>query len=89
MVKAPGLPNITGSFWNLCGSIDGRNVMGTADGVFATGAKAGDKVANIQDEQIVNGNDGISFDASRSNAIYGASTTVQPPALQLIPQIRY
>ena len=31
----------------------------------------------------------IIFDASRSNSIYGASTTVQPPALQLTPQIRY
>lgn len=30
-----------------------------------------------------------SFDASRSNAIYGKSTTVQPPALALIPQIKY
>jgi hypothetical protein len=29
------------------------------------------------------------FDASKSNAIYGASTTVQPPAVKLIPQIRY
>lgn len=31
----------------------------------------------------------INFDASRSNAIYGASGTVQPPALALIPQIKY
>lgn len=29
------------------------------------------------------------FDAARSNAIYGKSTTVQPPALALIPQIKY
>lgn len=29
------------------------------------------------------------FDASWSNPIYGASSTVQPPALQLIAQIRY
>lgn len=29
------------------------------------------------------------FDASRSSAIYGASDTVQPPALALIPQIKY
>lgn len=29
------------------------------------------------------------FDASRSNNIYGASTTVQPPALCLLPCIRY
>lgn len=29
------------------------------------------------------------FNANRSNAIYGASATVQPPAISLIPQIRY
>ncbi len=29
-----------------------------------------------------------SFDASRSSPVYGASTTVQPPAIKLIPQIR-
>ena len=31
----------------------------------------------------------INFSASRYNSVYGSSTTVQPPALQLIPQIRY
>lgn len=31
----------------------------------------------------------LAFDASRSNAIYGNSTTVQPPALQLVAQIKY
>ena len=31
----------------------------------------------------------IGFDASKSNNIYGSSTTVQPPAIQLLPQIRY
>ena len=73
----------------MCGTVDDSTTMGLADGVFATGAKAGDRVGNIQNEQIINGNDGISFDASRSNAIYGASTTVQPPALVLLPQIRF
>lgn len=29
------------------------------------------------------------FDASRSNAIYGNSTTVQPPAVKMIPLIKY
>lgn len=29
------------------------------------------------------------FDASKSNPIYGNSATVQPPAIQLIPQIKY
>ena len=32
---------------------------------------------------------GASFDASRSNSIYGNSTTVQPTAMVLIPQIKY
>lgn len=31
----------------------------------------------------------LGFDASRSCAIYGASTTVQPPAISLIKQIRF
>ena len=31
----------------------------------------------------------LKFDASKSNPIYGASNTVQPPAIQLIPQLRY
>ena len=31
----------------------------------------------------------LMFAASRSNKIYGASTTVQPPALCLLPCIRY
>ena len=31
----------------------------------------------------------INFNASRSNEIYGAADTVQMPALQLVPQIRY
>lgn len=32
---------------------------------------------------------GITFDASKANAIYGSSSTVQPPAIALIPQLRY
>ena len=31
----------------------------------------------------------VTFNASQSNNIYGSSTTVQPPALQLIPQIKF
>lgn len=32
---------------------------------------------------------GLAFDAWRFNNIYGASETVQPPALRLIPQIKF
>lgn len=31
----------------------------------------------------------LNFNAAGSNSIYGASDTVQPPALTLIPQIKY
>lgn len=31
----------------------------------------------------------IMFDAQRSNSIYGNSDTVQPPAISLIPQIKF
>jgi len=33
--------------------------------------------------------DSIVFDASKSDSTYGNSTTVQPPAITLIPQIKY
>lgn len=31
----------------------------------------------------------IVFNATDANAIYGSSDTVQPPAISLIPQLRY
>lgn len=31
----------------------------------------------------------IGLDASKSNSVYGNADTVQPPALVLIPQIKY
>lgn len=31
----------------------------------------------------------LAFQASDYNAVYGKAATVQPPALQLIPQIRF
>ena len=31
----------------------------------------------------------LNLDASLSNTIYGKSETVQPPAIQLLPQIKY
>jgi hypothetical protein len=32
---------------------------------------------------------GIKIDASKSSSIYGNSSTVQPPAVKLIPVIKY
>ena len=31
----------------------------------------------------------VKMDLSQDNAIYGSSSTVQPPALSLIPQIKF
>lgn len=31
----------------------------------------------------------VKFIASNSNVIYGASNTVQPPSISLVPQIKY
>ena len=77
-----GLPNITGQFYACKGDQSGTN---TTLGAFIYTGK-----------QLSRGRDGNSFygyefkfDASRSNVIYGNSTTVQPPAMVLIPQIKY
>ena len=67
---AAGLPNITGKFWN-----GGREAG--ASGAFYTSA------ASSNQNRDYSGNQGaktFNFDASRSSSIYGASTTVQPPA---------
>lgn len=83
-VLQAGLPNILGAFsegWN--------------DGTEATNSLSGAVYAKSQSmrlrsaDGIGNWNRRLSFDASRSSGIYGASTTVQPPALQLIPQIKF
>lgn len=79
--KEAGLPNITGAV------TDFMNVSGTG----TIGA-----MAFTQDATTYKWNSGdygfdsrLTFDASRSSSIYGNSTTVQPPAITLIPQIKY
>ena len=68
---APGLPNITGEvqvYWET---------DTTPSGAFY-------KTSNKYSERNnANGHPNLGFDASRSNSIYGNSTTVQPPATQM------
>lgn len=52
--------------------------------------------AFVIEKQTVNGSGAgsgrdmlLHLDASKSNPIYGRSDTVQPPAISLMPQIRY
>ncbi len=75
-----GLPNITGAFNQQC-------LMNWTD-TYARGALYQGTVDNQQRPQNAGGTDGgnnltIAFDASKSNSIYGASTTVQPPAYRV------
>lgn len=62
-----GLPNITGGF--------GASQYGTPDGAFAASTSY---TESVKGSGVTN--NGLSFDASRSNSIYGKSSTVQPPA---------
>lgn len=76
---APGLPNITGTIateaamqqWKDC--FEGYK---TGDDGGYWGASTHEPKAKI---------DGIRFDASRSNSIYGNSKTVTPPSTKLLP----
>lgn len=73
---AAGLPNITGGFGKNClmnwgGDLDeGALYTATRSGRSAQDAGGTDSSSNRY----------IAFDASKSNAIYGNSSTVQPPA---------
>jgi len=70
---AAGLPNITGSYGN-----GGR--APSASGAFYLGSSYG--ATNRDYDGSGSAKPGI-FDASRSSSIYGASTTVQPPAYRV------
>lgn len=78
---AAGLPNITGVLKYRYSAIY------SAEGSFEQG-RARENSVNLAFSDSSTGLT-ASFDASRSNPIYGASATVQPPAIKLIPIIRY
>lgn len=79
-VKAAGLPNITGTF-------EFHIWAGDTSGAFYNngGVKRDGGTTNVSP----GGTGSIKgFSAKNSNSIYGNSTTVQPPALTLLPIIR-
>lgn len=79
-----GLPNIMG-----------KATFAVSDGVNQTWPDEGAffwdnyNASELAEKKSGTGKRDICFEASRSNKIYGASTTVQPPALCLLPCIRY
>lgn len=79
-----GLPNIVGD--QDLGGYSGKNT--SSSGAYADTLL----VDNLTFSTVISAETQIiktTFDASRSNPIYGNSSTVQPPAIQLIPQIKY
>ena len=94
-VKTAGLPNITG-YASQIGSVYGHNYgLRMNDTVFGGALKKGSDTAvgSYWDYPYVGeDHDTISvldFDASSSNAIYGASNTVQPPSVTMRYIIKY
>ena len=82
-VKSAGLPNITGTLLiDRGGQYNGAEYTGAFSTTRGNHFKAPANVAESNPPL-------ISFSASRSNSIYGASTTVQPPALTMRYIIKY
>lgn len=92
-----GLPNITGAVGTrpntsgtinsvYGGAIPGKQVEGAF--TFKTTAGSYENTGTAESGNRTK-DDLLTFNASRSNSVYGASTTVQPPALCLLPCIRY
>ena len=79
-----GLPNITGNTKTLHVQPLGPEWSGNG----ALGLQHNESAEGVNNGA-VNAATIITFNAGLSNAIYGASNTVQPPALSLIPQIRF
>jgi microcystin-dependent protein len=88
-VKTAGLPNITGQYAmdDNCASLLNRAPI--MQGAFTYKATlASDSVNGVQYRANTVGWD-VAIDASLSNSIYGASSTVQPPAVTMRPYIKY
>lgn len=76
---AAGLPNITGETYSTNSSAS-SHYANTYNGVFRGRNTGGTSYYSGNNVSSSDTNVGISFNASRSNSIYGASSTVQPPA---------
>lgn len=90
-VKSAGLPNITGALFPAALNVNGSGgymLECSPHGAFSSVSNTlAFKVTNL--EYVANRNVGCDLNASRSNSTYGNSETVQPPALTLLPCIKY
>ena len=88
--REAGLPNIEGSLGIRNYSVTGGNLIWAISGAFSDNPYAGTASDNaVASGQSTKGYDGLTFNASKSNSIYGASSTVQPKALTAQYLIKY
>ena len=92
-VKKAGLPNITGQYTPTAySSAESGFRLGLRDQTHGAFSRleigSGTRSINSSNTVEISAPSVLNFDASRSNPIYGASDTVQPPALTLLPCIR-
>lgn len=80
--RSAGLPNITGGFFVYTWA----DTLDMNDNAFTHTDR---KVTEPKYENNNNGCANFYFNASSSNPIYGSSNTVQPPAINVIPILRY
>lgn len=88
-IRSAGLPNITGQIGKIWGNIWTLPTNTDYAGAF----RPGELVPN-QGIPSITASEGTtathdSFNASWSNSIYGSSNTVQPPAINVTPILRY
>ena len=77
-----GLPNITGYTSSACGGV-------AEDGFFGGAFQKASLDYGVNGTNIAYRIGKQAFDASLSSQVYGKSETVQPPAVMLIPQVKY
>ena len=83
IAKSAGLPNVSGGVNGLFGGNT------NADGCFDWNSKTQYNQQALTPSSNYSGKSNLVFNASRYNSIYGNSNTVQPPAVSLIPIIKY
>lgn len=83
-----GLPNVTGTTSTNIGNGRGAMYM-EGTGAFRPRSQTGAVILHDSSFTYNAQTIGVTFSASNSNSIYGKSFTVQPPAIMLIPQIKY
>lgn len=86
--KTAGLPEISGTL--ISRSPSDKTIPYTPSGAFTTNESSDEReyATYSLSSNTYKGYE-IHFNASKSNNVYGASNTVQPPAIVLIPQIKY